>query len=701
MDCLFTRRRRGRPAAGGLPAPLLTSRPTLSHAAVASADVSLRAVPAAAALRLGRLRGGRLLHARARARPPAARGGERRRRGRRLPPPARRALRLERLRRRIHEFVPLGVRLLAWTSRPGRNDDRRLHEGPAATPTSAGPAPALQEGRVAARPRVEPEPRRDGAAGRSDGRVDVIGRGRRPCRQRRVPGRSPRPGRRPHARARGDVGGRPRGPRPGAVHATSRRIRSRRSRPPARPSSTSTSSRSTCSRPRTPSLLDPALVARSTAPPGPAIGYRVRVAPTDGVDAATQALAALTPGRRVARPAHRRPATGAAASTDPCAPPGDPLGEVPDGLLPRRGARRRPRPRARRSPGRTRTARPRSQIVERRGRPGHPRALAPALRGRRPRRGVLARAPRRPRSTTGRCTRWTRSRAAAGGDVVTLDRAGDRRRPARRGLALRRWDGQSVGAAGPRDSPTHRGRRPGHHVQRGRGRLPGRRLVGRAVARRGGRRDRAPHRRAVPTACRHVFAPAGPGRPRRPAPCSTTAGRTFTPLVDLDRTGRLHRLGAAGRRPPGRRRPRCPPGGGEICFAAGVYALATPLLVAERSRVVFTGAGPATCSAPQGHEAAVVFDRCREVEVRGTCASRAAAPASPPGDPAPRRGAHLRSPERPRSRRLRRSPARTATGRSQTCLTVRPVAGGTQPDRVRIERNRLDVGRLADRCADR
>ena len=70
--------------------------PDLDAAAVASADLPLRPVPGPD-VRLGRLRGGRLLRARARARAPAALGGERRRRGRRVPPRCAAAPRLERL----------------------------------------------------------------------------------------------------------------------------------------------------------------------------------------------------------------------------------------------------------------------------------------------------------------------------------------------------------------------------------------------------------------------------------------------------------------------------------------------------------------------------------------------------------------------------------------------------------------------------
>ena len=63
----------------------LLSRPGPHDAAGPSADVPLRAVPRPD-VRVGRLRGRRLLRARARARSPAAVGRGRRRRGRRLPP---------------------------------------------------------------------------------------------------------------------------------------------------------------------------------------------------------------------------------------------------------------------------------------------------------------------------------------------------------------------------------------------------------------------------------------------------------------------------------------------------------------------------------------------------------------------------------------------------------------------------------------
>ena len=110
---------------------------------------------------------------------------------------------------------------------------------------------------------------------------------------------------------------------PGPDRAASRRAGGR--------SSISTSSRSTCSRPRrADALIDPALApVDSTA--RTRIGYRVRCAPTladtcqaawDGLTTVAGSTGTLTIDR-----------VAPAAPADPCAPPGDPLGQLPDGLF--------------------------------------------------------------------------------------------------------------------------------------------------------------------------------------------------------------------------------------------------------------------------------------------------------------------------------------------------------------------------------
>ena len=104
-------------------------------------------------------------------------------------------------------------------------------------------------------------------------------------------------------------------------------------------SSTSTCSRSTCSRPRIRPTWSTRRWRAIDSAARTRVGYRVRVAPTTATTCA-QALGGLAAIAGVDRHARRR-RTGARGAADPCAPPGDPLGQVPDGLLPRRGARPR------------------------------------------------------------------------------------------------------------------------------------------------------------------------------------------------------------------------------------------------------------------------------------------------------------------------------------------------------------------------
>jgi len=133
-----------------------------------------------------------------------------------------------------------------------------------------------------------------------------------------------------------------------------------------------------------------------------------------------------------------------------------------------------------------------------------------------------------------------------------------------------------------------------------------------------------------------------------------------------------------------------PAGGGEVCFAAGIYALESPIVVSSRTRVVFNGAGPASVLRAVRHEAAVVFDSSSEVEVRHL-RIEGGSPGAPPGDP------HLNgavtftgSTDVVVADCVVTCP--DSTGKAQACVTVRSSDAGARPDRIRIERNRLEVG---------
>jgi hypothetical protein len=270
----------------------------------------------------------------------------------------------------------------------------------------------------------------------------------------------------------------------------------------------------------------------------------------------------------------------------------------------------------------------------------------------------------------------------SGGDVLTLDRAVSApASPA--GLAVRRWDGEAEGAATPRVA-TYKGAGLGIRFRAAAGGYEAGDWWGARL--RAESREGIEHRMAVaPDGVRHAFAPLALVDLDARTVLSDCRP-TFAPLVDLG--GRCtvsvkpgDDLQAAVE--------RLPADGGELCLAAGTYAIEPPVRVAGRRRVVIHGAGPATVLSATGREAALVFDACSEVEVRHLRAEGGAVGA-PPGDP-DLNGALtflgcgdvvvadcvLACPD--------------SQGRSQACVTVRGVEGG-EPDRIRIERNRVEVG---------
>jgi hypothetical protein len=139
-----------------------------------------------------------------------------------------------------------------------------------------------------------------------------------------------------------------------------------------------------------------------------------------------------------------------------------------------------------------------------------------------------------------------------------------------------------------------------------------------------------------------------------------------------------------------------PADGGEICFEAGTYDLTAPLVFNGRTRVVVHGAGPATLIRALQTEAALVFQNCSEIAVRSLRAAGgyAAAPAA---------REHLNgaitfvgSSDVSVSDCVLTCPDAQADSRGhvrsgQTCVTARAGEGTL---RVRLERNRFDVGTL-------
>jgi hypothetical protein len=431
---------------------------------------------------------------------------------------------------------------------------------------------------------------------------------------------------------------------------------------------------------------DPALVDPALAPTDSAarirIGYRVRALPTtettcQGAWTALATDALSTGALTVTR-------TAVTTSSDPCAPPGDPLAQIPDGLLRVEVLNQGP------ASGATfawsyengATAIPVVQIA------GSQLTLAPShLRlevGDLVEVSWLAR--RADRKDHGDLYAVANLTPGAGGDVVELGSPVTAPATAA-GLAVRRWDGRVTGATTARNA-TYRGKDLGVTFSAGTGSyLPGDWWGVRLRAEEG---DGIEHRTAAaPDGTRHAFAPLALvdlGARSVLHDCRPT----FTPLVDIV----LDRGSCTVSVKPGDDLQQAvdslPPGGGELCFAAGAYELSSPLQVKDRVRIVFNGPGPAGILRAASREAAVVFDACTEVEVRHLRVE-GGSPGAPPGDP------HLEGALTFLSCRdvvvadcVLACPA--AVGRSQTCLTVRPDDGGTQPDRIRVERNRLEVG---------
>ena len=430
-----------------------------------------------------------------------------------------------------------------------------------------------------------------------------------------------------------------------------------------------------------PSLVDPALAPTDSAA-RTRIGYRVRAWPTD--ETTCQAAWAELAPLEQSSGSLSVTKTSVTTSADPCAPPGDPLAQIPDGLLrvevldggPASGAV------FVWSFENGATAIPVVQIA------GDQLTLAPSHLRLEVNDLVevswLAR--RADRLDHGALYTVANVTPGAGGDVVELSSA-PTAPPTATGLAVRRWDGQVTGATTDRNA-TYRGQDLGVAFSVGTGTYTPGDWWG--VRLRAGEGDGIEHRTAAaPDGTRHVFAPLALvdlGARAVLHDCRPT----FTPLVDID----LDRGSCTVSVKPGDDLQQAvdaiPPEGGELCLAAGVYELAAPLRIKDRRRIVFHGAGPATILRAGNREAAVVFDGCDEVEVRHLRAE-GGSPGAPPGDP------HLEG-------------ALTflscadvvvadcvlacpdSTGKSQTCLTVRAADGGTRPDRIRVERNRFELG---------
>jgi hypothetical protein len=271
----------------------------------------------------------------------------------------------------------------------------------------------------------------------------------------------------------------------------------------------------------------------------------------------------------------------------------------------------------------------------------------------------------------------------AGGDLVTLNTAsavaGD---PP--GTCLRRWDGQTVGAAGgvtatlgAADVGIAFTARPGSYLV---GDWWGVRVRGSAAdaveTRTAAPADGVGHAvaalavvdMATPTVvhdCRPTFPPlTGIGD------CTCTV--TAFPGDDLQAA--LDKL---------------PDDGGELCLAAGEYLLRAPLKVARKRRIVITGVGPATVLRVFADEAVLIAALCADIEVTNLRAESDHA-----RDRAEQHllgalsflgcvevrvhGCEVSCPDN--------------VGRDQSAIYVAPGPDRQQTDRVTITGNRLEVG---------
>jgi hypothetical protein len=426
-------------------------------------------------------------------------------------------------------------------------------------------------------------------------------------------------------------------------------------------------------------LIDPALSPIDTTTRG-RVGYRARVAATAAQTCNDAWDGLVTTGQSTGTLSITR--VSAAPPPDPCSPPGDPLAQVPDGLLLVEVL----------DHGTEATARfawsfeDGATAVPIVSAAGNSVGLAPS--NLHPGVGDLVEVSwlmrRADRLDHGPLYTVQDVTPGAGGDTLQLDRPVTAPANAA-GLCVRRWDGEAVGAAAAATARWH-GLDLGIRFSAGAGEfLAGDWWGARLRAEEG---DGIEHRTAAePDGTGHAFAPL--------ALVDLTARTvlhdcrpTFLSLVDLDFGGACtisvkpgDDLQAAV--------DRLPRDGGELCLAAGLYELSTPLVVSTRRRIVINGAGPATVIRALGHEAAIVFSACSEIDVRDVRVE-----GGTPGDGG--------DPD------LEGALTFLTCGdisvhdcslfcpdqqvRTQTCITVRSARGDPASDGVRIERNRLEVG---------
>ena len=434
-------------------------------------------------------------------------------------------------------------------------------------------------------------------------------------------------------------------------------------------------------------LVDPALGTIDTTG-RTRVGYRVRVAPTNAATcsdawAALATVAGSTGLLSVAR--------GSTGTPDPCAPPGDPLAQIADGLL-----------RVEVLDGGTEATARFAWSYENGSRTvpivempsGTTVQLAPSNlhfgQGDLIELSYLAR--RADRVDHGPLYVVDHVTPGPGGDTLTLHTAPSLPAPTAPatvldGLCARRWDGEAVGAAAATKALWN-GQDLGITFTADAGDYVvadwwGARLRSESGS---GIEERTD---AAPDGIRHSFAPLALVDLSARTVLSDCRP-TFTSLVDIDLDAGACTVSVKPGDDLQAAVDSLPAGGGELCLAAGLYGLRAPVKVAQRQRIVINGAGPASIILAEASEAAVVFDTCDDVEVRDVSVQGGRS-RDGGGDPnldgaltflscvgVVVQDCELGCPDQ--------------TARSQTCLSVRSGAGGRASDAIRIERNRLAVG---------
>ncbi len=426
-------------------------------------------------------------------------------------------------------------------------------------------------------------------------------------------------------------------------------------------------------------LLDPALDRVDTTT-RTRVGWRVRAVPTKSPECGS---AALPPGLSTGLLDVVR--TAAPANADPCAPPDDPQNRLPDGLLRIEVIDAGTESTARfawsyADGGDAVAAQVAGTAVTLTTSPAvafGPGDLAEV--------STLAR--RSDRRDHGALHTISAVTPVAGGDLVTLATpsavVGD---PP--GTCLRRWDGQSVGAAGPvvatlgaADVGIAFTARPGDYLV---GDWWGSRV-------RGSANDAVEELTAAPPdGVRHSSAPLAVvdlDTMTVLADCR----RKFRPLVDI-RGGTCTVIAFPGDDLQAAL-DALPDDGGKLCLARGRYLVRDPLVIKGKRRILIEGVGPSTVLAGAGHEAVLVATDCDDIEVTRLRVESDVPRKSPPGDRHLLGALSFLGGDRIRVRDCQIN-CPDSRGRAQSCIYVSSVRRDLKgaPGQVEVRGNRLEVG---------